>query len=118
MNIHAHISRLDITLFLSVKKSSLNYGNMSAPAPTRTQILHMYKDFIRNANKIQNYNFRHYFLRRAKESFRENKNVQDPKKVNELLTEAEKDLGVLKRQSIISNMYTFDKLVVEPLKKR
>ncbi|CAG99234.1 Isd11p [Kluyveromyces lactis] len=91
---------------------------MPATGASKTQILHMYKEFIRNASKIQNYNFREYFLRRARESFRANKNVENPEKISELLSEAEKDLGVLKRQSVISNMYTFDKLVVEPLKKR
>ncbi|CDO94294.1 unnamed protein product [Kluyveromyces dobzhanskii CBS 2104] len=91
---------------------------MPVAGSSKVQILHMYKEFIRNSNKIQNYNFREYFLRRARESFRANKNVKSPEKISELISEAEKDLGVLKRQSVISNMYTFDKLVVEPLKKR
>lgn len=87
-------------------------------AANRLHVLHMYKEFIRNANKVENYNFREYFLRKARQSFRANKDVQEADKLEALLSEAEKDLGVLKRQSIISNMYTFDKLVVEPLKKR
>lgn len=87
-------------------------------APSRIQVLHMYKEFIRSANKMQNYNFREYFLRKARDTFHDNKDVQDSAKLAQLFLEAEKDLGVLKRQSVISNMYTFDKLVVEPLKKR
>ncbi|EDZ72610.1 YER048W-Ap-like protein [Saccharomyces cerevisiae AWRI1631] len=35
-----------------------------------------------------------------------------------LFKEAKNDLGVLKRQSVISQMYTFDRLVVEPLQGR
>lgn len=90
---------------------------MSAIAPTRRQVLRLYKQFIKNANQFNDYNFREYFLRRARSSFKENKVIEDANKLNSLFSDAQRDLGVLKRQSIISQMYTFDKLVVEPLHK-
>ncbi|AQZ13312.1 ISD11 (YER048W-A) [Zygosaccharomyces parabailii] len=86
--------------------------------PTRTQVLGLYKQFIKNANHFNDYNFRNYFLRKAKTVFRENRDVKDQEKLQDLYTSALKDLGVLKRQSLISQMYTFDKLVVEPLDQK
>lgn len=92
--------------------------SMSTVSPTRRQVLRLYKQLIKNANQYNDYNFREYFLRRARASFKENRLVKDPSKLQSLFVEGQKDLGVLKRQSIISQMYTFDKLVVEPLHKR
>lgn len=90
---------------------------MSAVAPTKGQVLQLYKQFIKNAKQFNDYNFREYFLRRARLGFRENKELHDPQQLNDLYIQAQRDLGVLKRQSLLSQMYTFDKLVVEPLKK-
>ncbi|GAV54206.1 hypothetical protein ZYGR_0AK07080 [Zygosaccharomyces rouxii] len=85
---------------------------------TRTQVLGLYKQFIKNANNFNDYNFKNYFLRRARTLFRENRDIKDQQKLDSLYANALKDLGVLKRQSLISQMYTFDKLVVEPLKPK
>lgn len=87
-------------------------------APTRRQVLSLYKEFIKNANQFNNYNFREYFLSKTRTTFRKNMNQQDPKVLMNLFKEAKNDLGVLKRQSVISQMYTFDRLVVEPLQGR
>lgn len=89
---------------------------MSA-TPTRGQVLKLYKQFMRNARQFNDYNFREYFIRRARIGFKENRDVQDSQKLNTLFKDAQRDLGVLKRQSVLSQMYTFDKLVVEPLNK-
>ncbi|CAI4060192.1 hypothetical protein SKDZ_05G1230 [Saccharomyces kudriavzevii ZP591] len=87
-------------------------------APTRRQVLSLYKQFIRNSNQFNNYNFREYFLSKTRNTFRENMNQEDPKVLVNLFKEAKNELGVLKRQSVISQMYTFDRLVVEPLQGR
>lgn len=90
---------------------------MMTGAPGRSQVLSLYKQFIKNSRNFNNYNFREYFLRRAREEFRKNASVTDPAQASELYSAAKQDLGTLKRQSIISQMYTFDKLVVEPIPK-
>lgn len=47
--------------------------------------------------------------------FREDKlQSATPEQLAKLYQDAKADLGMLKRQAIISQMYTFDKLVVEP----
>lgn len=81
----------------------------------RQQVLQLYKQIIKNANQFSNYNFREYFLRKARTEFKANKALTDAAKIESLFQGAQRDLGVLKRQSIISQMYTFDKLVVEPV---
>ena len=90
---------------------------MSPTAPTRSQVLSLYKQFVKNAKQFNDYNFREYFLRRARFDFKQNAAIQDPARLAAIYAEAQRNLGVLKRQSVISQMYTFDKLVVEPLHK-
>ncbi|AET39430.1 Isd11p Ecym_4375 [Eremothecium cymbalariae DBVPG len=85
-----------------------------AGVPSKTNVLHLYRDFIRNSRQFTNYNFREYFLRKSRETFRQFKNAGDPE-VQALWKQAQTDIGMLKRQSMISQMYTFDKLVVEPV---
>lgn len=86
-----------------------------AAAPTRLQVLSLYKQFIKSSKQFNNYNFREYFLRRSRESFKQNMTLQKPEEVSRAFLDAKEELGILKRQGVISQMYTFDKLVVEPL---
>lgn len=96
--------------------SRAKHTAMSAsPGPSRAQVLALYKQFIKNANGFNNYNYREYFLRKARTTFRKNRALEDPATISAAWDTALKDLGVLKRQSVISQMYTFDKQVVEPL---
>ena len=84
-------------------------------APSRQQILALYKQYIKYSNAFNNYNYREYFLRRSRDMFREDKlQSASPDQLAKLYQDAKADLGMLKRQAIISQMYTFDKLVVEP----
>ncbi|CCH60919.1 hypothetical protein TBLA_0D04220 [Henningerozyma blattae CBS 6284] len=87
------------------------------PAPSRLQVLSLYKQLIKNANHFSDYNFRNYFLRRTRDTFKANKSLQDQAKLENFYKQGINDLGVLKRQSIVSQLYTFDKLVVEPIDK-
>ncbi|CEP63472.1 Isd11p LALA0_S08e03246g [Lachancea lanzarotensis] len=87
-------------------------------SPSRTQVLSLYKQIIRNANGFNNYNFKNYFLRKARTQFRETKDLQDPETIQQAYRTAKQELGVLKRQSVISQMYTFDKQVVERIDSR
>lgn len=88
--------------------------NMSAVAPvTRSEILSLYRQFLRYSNKFEIYNFREYFIRKSRNEFKKYKDITEVEKARELLDQAKKDLLVIKRQSTISQMYHFDKLVVE-----
>ncbi|NWR96206.1 LYRM4 protein, partial [Motacilla alba] len=57
--------------------------------------------------------FRTYAIRRIKDAFRENKNIADSEKIEELLNKAKANLEVIQRQVTISQLYTTEKLVIE-----
>ncbi|KAK3394122.1 hypothetical protein B0H63DRAFT_460087 [Podospora didyma] len=75
--------------------------------------LSLYRQLLRQGNQFAAYNFREYAKRRTRDAFRENKNVDDPRRVQELLQHGLKELQMLKRQTIISGFYQQDRLVVE-----
>lgn len=86
-------------------------------APTSKQVLLLYKRILSKASKFDNYNFREYFVRKAQHDFKKNMNVVDENQITRLYNEGIDNLALLNRQSAISQMFTFEKLVVEPLKK-
>ncbi|KAJ5738376.1 hypothetical protein N7493_001531 [Penicillium malachiteum] len=62
---------------------------------------------------FSNYNFREYARRKTRDSFREHQNVDEERRVQELIQSGLQDLRLLKRQTTISQFYQLDKLVVE-----
>lgn len=78
---------------------------------SRQQLLALYRSLLRASYQFDYYNFREYFLRKTRRDFRK---IREVKGDNTKFYEASKaELGVLKRQSMISQMYPFDQLVVE-----
>ncbi|KAK2609192.1 hypothetical protein QQS21_002274 [Conoideocrella luteorostrata] len=77
------------------------------------QVRSLYRQLLRQSEQFTAYNFREYAKRRTRDAFRENMLVQDPRKVQELVQKGLKDLQVLKRQTVIGQFYTMDRLVVE-----
>ncbi|KGO71271.1 Complex 1 LYR protein [Penicillium italicum] len=62
---------------------------------------------------FSNYNFREYARRKTRDSFREHQNTTEERRIQELIQEGLQSLRLLKRQTIISQFYQLDKLVVE-----
>ncbi|KAK4102682.1 hypothetical protein N658DRAFT_319961 [Parathielavia hyrcaniae] len=54
-----------------------------------------------------------YAKRRTRDAFRENRNVGDPREIQELVQKGLLDLQMLKRQTMVSQFYEMNKLVVE-----
>ncbi|MCJ8728941.1 hypothetical protein PDJAM_G00010310 [Pangasius djambal] len=67
-------------------------------APSRTQVLTLYRMLLRESKKIPSYNYRTYALRRVRDAFRENRNVEDPKVLEQLLSKACDNLAIIQRQ--------------------
>ncbi|XP_019629821.1 PREDICTED: LYR motif-containing protein 4-like isoform X1 [Branchiostoma belcheri] len=82
-------------------------------ASTRSVVLSLYKKILRESKNFSSYNFRMYALRRTRDGFRANKDVTDPAKIQELIKQAEDSLQVIKRQVVIGQLYSTDKLVIE-----
>ncbi|KKY21317.1 putative iron-sulfur cluster biosynthesis protein isd11 [Phaeomoniella chlamydospora] len=73
----------------------------------------LYRSLLRQGSQFANYNFREYAKRRTRDAFREYKDESDPRRIQELVQKGLKDLQVMKRQTVISQFYQLDKLVVE-----
>ncbi|KAF6344998.1 LYR motif containing 4 [Rhinolophus ferrumequinum] len=60
---------------------------------------------------------RTYAIRRIRDAFRENKNVQDPVEIQTLVNKAKRDLGMIRRQVHIGQLYSTNKLIIESQEK-
>lgn len=73
----------------------------------------LYRQLLRQGSQFSSYNFREYAKRRTSDAFRENKDVHDPRQIQDLVQKGLKELQVMKRQTVISQFYQLDRLVVE-----
>ncbi|KAH6855210.1 hypothetical protein B0I37DRAFT_364208 [Chaetomium sp. MPI-CAGE-AT-0009] len=86
----------------------------AATKPESAQkVLSLYRQLLRQGSQFSAYNFREYALRRTRDAFRENRSVEDPRRVQELMQKGLKELQVLKRQTVVSQFYQSNRLVVE-----
>ncbi|KAH8984922.1 hypothetical protein EDB92DRAFT_1454104 [Lactarius akahatsu] len=88
---------------------------MSSP-PSAKSILHLYAQTLRTAKSFSSYNFREYFIRRTKSTFKEIQGEKDPARVSALYSEAARDLTSLKRSAIVNQLYGGWTLAVEKQK--
>ncbi|KAJ5306560.1 hypothetical protein PENANT_c031G00425 [Penicillium antarcticum] len=77
------------------------------------QVRSLFRSLLRQSGQFSNYNFREYARRKTRDSFREHQNATEERQVQELMQEGLQSLRLLKRQTIISQFYQLDKLVVE-----
>ncbi|KAL2210090.1 hypothetical protein CC79DRAFT_1330480 [Sarocladium strictum] len=90
---------------------------MSAVGPLRgdmpQQVRSLYRQLLRQGGQFTAYNFREYAKRRTRDAFHDNKSIEDPRKVQELVQKGLSELQVMKRQTVIGQFYQLDRLVVE-----
>ncbi|XP_067641629.1 protein bcn92 [Eurosta solidaginis] len=84
---------------------------------TRRQVITIYRNLLREAEKIPAYNFRMFAVRKIRDTFRENKSISDFGVIDAKVAEANKNLELIRRQVIIGHLYSADKLVIEQPKK-
>ncbi|KAI4860966.1 hypothetical protein F4820DRAFT_435120 [Hypoxylon rubiginosum] len=73
----------------------------------------LYRQLLRQGEQFQAYNFREYAKRRTRDAFREHTGVQDPREIQSLIQKGLKELQMMKRQTVVSQFYQLDRLVVE-----
>jgi len=73
----------------------------------------LFRSLLRTSAQFANYNFREYAKRRTKDAFREHQKESDPRVIQELVQKGLKELQMMKRQTIVSQFYRLDRLVVE-----
>ncbi|KAL1742338.1 hypothetical protein HDZ31DRAFT_43448 [Schizophyllum fasciatum] len=82
-------------------------------APSKHAILSLYHSTLRVSNSFSSYNFRNYFLRRARENFRSMQEANDSSALSKQYAEAVKELAVLRRSAIVNQLYGGWRLAVE-----
>uniref|UniRef100_A0A3B3U5Z7 Complex 1 LYR protein domain-containing protein n=1 Tax=Poecilia latipinna TaxID=48699 RepID=A0A3B3U5Z7_9TELE len=87
-------------------------------ASTRSQVISLYKMMLKESSRFPSYNYRTYALRRVRDAFRANREVEDPKAVERLMDEGEQMLALIQRQVIVGFMQSVWVLTVERLEAR
>ncbi|KAM9775351.1 LYR motif-containing protein 4 [Syngnathus typhle] len=82
-------------------------------APARAQVISLYRMLLRESFKFPSYNYRKYAVRRVRDAFRVNKNVNEPKLVERLMLEGRQSLAMIQRQVAVGAMFQAQKTVVE-----
>ncbi|KAF4237287.1 hypothetical protein CNMCM8980_007163 [Aspergillus fumigatiaffinis] len=80
---------------------------------TAFQVRSLFRSLLRQSSQFSNYNFREYARRRTRDAFREHQNETEERRIQELIQDGLQNLRMLKRQTVISQFYQLDKLVVE-----
>ncbi|KAH7872626.1 uncharacterized protein C8R40DRAFT_1162080 [Lentinula edodes] len=88
---------------------------MSNP-PSRRAILSLYHSTLRTSKSFSSYNFRNYFIRRTKDTFRTIQSESDPARIQSQYSEAVRELAVLRRSAIVNQLYGGWRLAVEDQK--
>jgi hypothetical protein len=75
----------------------------------------LYRQLLLACRGFQDYNIRNYSLRRCRMGFEQARGEPDAAVVQGLLSKGTAELKMLRRQSVISNMYTEETSVMETL---
>ncbi|XP_061614474.1 LYR motif-containing protein 4 isoform X1 [Phyllopteryx taeniolatus] len=82
-------------------------------ASSSSQVISLYRMLLRESYKFPSYNYRTYAVRRVRDAFRVNQNVDDPKTVERLVLEGRQSLALIQRQVVVGDMFQAQKTVVE-----
>mmetsp|Transcript_14843 Transcript_14843/g.33504 ORF Transcript_14843/g.33504 Transcript_14843/m.33504 type:complete len:82 (+) Transcript_14843:204-449(+) len=72
----------------------------------------LFRCLLREAKKVDNYNFRLYAIRRTRIGFESNKNLSG-KDAELALQEGKEQLEILRRQVVLGNLYPSEPSVME-----
>ncbi|KAL7465432.1 hypothetical protein ACHAXS_005756 [Conticribra weissflogii] len=72
----------------------------------------LFRSLLREAKKVDNYNFRHYAIRRTRAGFTANRDLTGNEAVV-ALQEGQEQLEVLKRQVVLGTLYPSSRSVME-----
>ncbi|GJN08422.1 hypothetical protein PR202_ga26335 [Eleusine coracana subsp. coracana] len=68
-------------------------------SPVRSEVLSLFRSFLRTSRQFSDYNIREYTRRRAADAFRENRALADAPTAAAAFAEGKKQLEVAKRQA-------------------
>ncbi|EYU23577.1 hypothetical protein ABFS82_04G147200 [Erythranthe guttata] len=74
-------------------------------APTRSEVLFLFRSLLRTARQFTDYNIREYAKRRTVDAFRHNMRISDPAEAATAFAEGKSQLEVAKRQAVVYSLY-------------
>ena len=74
---------------------------------TRARALQLYRSFFREARNFGDYNLKSYIHRRVRDDFRGSANAPT-ERVEELLARGQEELAVVRRQALVSSIFSGD----------
>jgi LYR motif-containing protein 4 len=77
----------------------------AAAAPVRSEVLSLFRSFLRTSRQFSDYNIREYTRRRTADAFRENRALADTPAAAAAFVEGKKQLEVAKRQAVVYSLY-------------
>ncbi|KAK2965756.1 hypothetical protein RJ640_003294 [Escallonia rubra] len=79
---------------------------MAIPAPSRSEILALFRSLLRTARQYTDYNVREYTKRRTSDAFRRNSHISDPAAAAAAFSDGKSQLEVARRQAVVYSLYT------------
>ncbi|MCJ1366482.1 hypothetical protein MMC16_005611 [Acarospora aff. strigata] len=77
------------------------------------QVRSLFRSLLRQSRQFAAYNFREYAKRRTIDAFREHRQEIEERRIQGLIQKGLKELQMMKRQTVVSQFYQLDRLVVE-----
>ncbi|KAK1651374.1 hypothetical protein QYE76_069179 [Lolium multiflorum] len=77
----------------------------AAAAPSKAQVLSLFRAFLRTGRKFSDYNIREYTVRRAADAFRDNRALADAPAAAAAFADGKQQLEVAKRQVLVYSLY-------------
>lgn len=74
-------------------------------APSRAEVLSLFRSLLRTAAKFTDYNLREYTRRRTVDGFRENRRLSDLSSVASAFADGTNQLEIAKRQAAVYSSY-------------
>lgn len=90
---------------LLVRERGATAEEMASVAPTRSEVLSLFRSLMRTAREFKDYNVREYTKRRTVDAFRHNRHLSDTKEVATAFADGKVQLGVAKRQAVVYSLY-------------
>ncbi|KAH7528982.1 hypothetical protein FEM48_Zijuj05G0135200 [Ziziphus jujuba var. spinosa] len=76
-----------------------------ATAPTRAEVLVLFRSLLRTARRFSDYNIREYTKRRTIDAFRHNQNLSDAASVSAAYSDGKTQLEIAQRQAVVYQLY-------------
>ncbi|XP_010258134.1 PREDICTED: LYR motif-containing protein 4 [Nelumbo nucifera] len=77
----------------------------AASAPSRAEVLSLFRSLLRVARQFSDYNIREYTKRRTIDSFRQNRDLADPSTISSAFSDGKSQLEVARRQAVVYSLY-------------